>query len=387
MKKYSIILIIALVYFSACQEPQVTLPSVYNCNLTMEDDSDTHPHAAAYQNELDELTKYLPGVQLTVMTDDGKMWSGAAGMADIPNKVAMQPCHKTMVGSISKTFTGVMILQLQEEGLLTVNDKLSDWLDQELIAQIANANEVTLRNLLNHDTGIPDYLNAEFHFDAINKPFYKLTQTEKMELIQGKNAEFAVGEKYSYSNSNYVLLGLVIEKARNMPLWDVVRIHITEPLGLENTMMGTHDDPIPAGVARPYLAVRNYEYVDIMQNSVSDAATGDGGIISCTQDLVLFMNYLRSGSLISLESFDKMRALAIPSSDGDSYGLGIETIDTDYGTAYGHDGSTSSYLAFLTYFEEQNVTMAIAFNGASEKSEAYDKIRLLADNVQAITFE
>lgn len=382
------IVLFCLLTFGACQEPQVTLPSVYDCEMTFEDDTQAHPHAAAFQAELDKVTELLPGMQASIFSADG-IWSGASGMADIPNQVAMEPCHKLMVGSISKVFTGVMILQLQEEGILSVEDKLSDWLDQSLIGTIENANDVTLRQLLNHTTGIKEYLDADNHVDAVNIPFYQLTQTEKMELIQGKNARFAPGEKYEYSNSNYVLLGLVIEKARNMPLWDVVRIHITEPAGMSNTVMGTHDMPIPTGTARPYLSTGGYKYFDIMQNSVADAATGDGGIASNMQDLIIFMNALFSNTLMSQESFDQMQTLTVTFNDGNAqYGLGLETFETDnWGTIIGHGGSTSSYSSFFFHFPEYEGTLAFSTNCRYDKNEVNDAVNTMRNNILEIAFK
>jgi len=167
--------------------------------------------------------------------------------------------------------------------------------------KLANADEVSLKQMLNHTSGIPDYLAAKAFVDAINIDNLLLTQEEKLEYAYGKKATNKPGEEYSYSNSNYVLLGLVIEKLRKMDLWDAVDIYIAQPLNLTIAKMGTETNPIPEGTARPYIATRDEKFMDIMQNSVADAATGDGGIATNMQDLAIFIKALFTGQLTSAD--------------------------------------------------------------------------------------
>lgn len=373
--------------FAACEKPIILDSRIYDCELSIIDDTDTHPNTQRLQAELDKLTQSFPGIQAAIMTSDGLLWSGASGMADIPNGVEMKPCSKSMVGSISKIFTAVLIMQLEEEALLDIKDPLSNYLPASLIDEIPNANEVSIQNLLNHDSGIPDYLNAGFHIDAVNEANYILTQEEKMKLLHGTKSEFPVGERYSYSNSNYVLLGLVVESLRQMDLWTAVDTYIAKPIGLKNTLCGTEQQPLPIGTARPYLAVGS-NFIDIYQNSVSDAATGDGGIAASAQDLVIFLNALRDESLISKATYQKMQDLRIPiNDDEDYYGLGLEFFESDYGTAIGHGGSTSSYMAYAMYIEAQESTLAFCLNGISQNGDAGKKITEFWKALMKISFE
>ena len=386
MRPSYFIFCLAVLFLFACEKPIQLDTNIYDCNLSILDDTETHPNAVSLQDALDELTKTLPGVQATIMTKDDLLWSGASGMADIPNNVAMKSCTKTMMGSISKIFTAVLIMQLEEESLLDINDNISSYLPSDLINPIPNGTEVNIRNLLNHNSGIPDYLDVSFHIDAINQADFILTQEEKMERLHGSKAEFPVGEKYSYSNSNYVLLGLIVEAIREVHLWTAIETYISNPLGLKNTLCGTESEPIPEGTARPYLGVGS-NFIDIHQNSVSDAATGDGGIASCAQDLVLFFQALKNGVLVSDEQYQKMKNLTIPIEDDEHYGLGLEIFETDYGTAIGHSGSTSSYLAFLMYIEDQESILAFALNGFKQNGDAGQKINEFWKNLMRISYE
>jgi len=340
----------------------------------------------ALQTAVDKLTEHIVGAQVAVIKDD-KLWIGKTGMADIPNAVALENCHKTMVGSISKLYTTALIYQLQDEGLLSIDDLLSKHLDQNLISELANANEVTIKQMLNHTSGIPDYLNIKAFVDAINIDNLLLTQEEKLEYAHGKNATNKPGETYSYSNSNYVLLGLLIEKLRQMDLWDAVDVHIAQPLNLVNTKMGTEIHPLPEGTARPYIATRDGKFIDIYQNSVADAATGDGGIATNMQDLALFIQALFKGQLTSTNAVQQMLELTEVSENFDA-GNGIEIFTSDNGrVGYGHSGSTSAYNAFAIYFPVEQTTVVFGFNAISEQNTALNAMNQLADDLTSILFE
>ncbi|MEL6251826.1 MAG: serine hydrolase domain-containing protein [Bacteroidota bacterium] len=373
MKKY-LIIILSLLSLYACETDDVVAPATYSCRLTGTDNTDTHPNKADFDRALEEIASISIGVQVSIRDKNGLWYNNAIGKADIPNDVALEACTKTMVGSISKTFTGVLIMQLQEDGILSVDDMLSDWLDESVIGEIENADQVTLRHLLNHTSGIKDYLGIKQYINALNTSYLLETQEEKLRYIYGKKAELPVGEKYSYSNTNYVLLGLVIEKARNMTLWDAVDTYIVQRLGLENTQMGTHEKPIPEGTARPYRNISGRRFEDVMHLAVSDAATGDGGIASNMQDLNLFFIGLFNGQLMSEAAFKQMTDSELlivgegeedfPQWPDEAYGLGISLWNTPIGPAYGHTGSTSTYEAYSFYFPDTGISISIGYNAA-----------------------
>ena len=376
-----------LVFTIGCQEEQVSDPIIYACTPT-EMLNNNHPKADQFQMILDQTTEALPGIQFSVLQNDTLSFHGSSGMADIPNNVALMPCTKTMVGSISKIFTAVLIMQAVEEKIVDINDLMQDHLPLSLIEGITNYEEITVRQLLNHSSGIEDYLGANYHIQSLNVPNRKLTQEEKIHLIDGKDERFPPGEKYEYSNTNYVLLGLMIEEIRNQNLWDVVDQYIIEPLGLHNTVMGTHDQPLPEGTARPYLATGNLKYIDIYQYSVSDAATGDGGIASCTQDLITFIKALANGELVSSDTYERMMQERVDiEMDKEWYGLGLEIINSSDGLIIGHTGSTSSYNALLFYYPERETYISIACNGLGENGEALQAINDSWDDLINLALE
>lgn len=389
------IFILALIILcTSCEKAVLVAPSIYACDLAFTEDSAAHPKSSQFEAAMEKVEAYVPGVQIAVRSKDGQVWLGAQGLADIPNQVAYENCTKTMIGSSSKMYTATLIMQLQEDNILSIEDPISKWLDAAMIEKIENADQVNIRQLLNHTSGIRDYLSVEHHINALNTPNYKLSPAEKMAYIYGKPADNAPDAHYTYSNSNYVLLGLIIEKARAMPYHEAVVNYINAPLGLQNTVAGTTENPIPTGTARPYFAVRNGKYTDIMPFSVSDAATGDGAMATNMQEALLFIEGLFNHTLVSEETLTQMMEenVKMESPDlfgeGKSAGLGLEHIVHEkYGSVIGHSGSTTAYWAQLFHYPESQVTIAVAFNGDTNQDYEYEQLLQMILEVVDIAFE
>lgn len=391
----NIIVLFVVLFFCSCDKIELNDPAVYNCQLNFPDDSANHPQAAQFQAALDELTRFLPGVSVAIRTADGHNWTGASGMADIAQQIPLQPCNSLMVGSISKVFTATTLLKLAEDGLLSVDDSLSKWLPADLIDPIANADLVTLRQMLSHTSGIPDYNDTEFTLDAINDPVLLLTAEEKLEYTHDLPADFPPNTQYFYSNSNFVLLGLVIERVTNKSLPQAIQDIILDPLGLESAAAGDAENPIPSNVVRPYLNIRGDQFFDNSDLEQADAATGDGNVGINMQDLQRFIEALWNREIIDT-NLDLMVANLVekPSDEadfedwnGEFTGLGIDLFKSPYGDAYGHTGAIFAFTASMFHFPEENATLVMAFNGNSIKDELFDKKMALQDRLLELMFE
>lgn len=388
------ILIISLFAFIGCEKATIIPESSYDCSLSYPDNSDEHPKKEKFEAKLKEVLQIFPGMQVAVRSKDGNMWMGAQGMADIPNEIPFENCTKTMVGSISKIHTAVMIMQMHEEGLLSIEDPIKKWIDADLVKEIENGDVITIRQLLMHTSGIKDYLGTKHHINAVNIPNLKLSPKEKLAYIFGKSADFTPGAKYGYSNSNYVLLGLIIEKLREMPLHIAEQTYITALLGLFNTEVGTIENPIPSGTARPYLAYTDgEEFIDVMQFAVSDGATGDGGVATNMQESLLFIEGIFNHLLVSEETVDLMCNERVNEndkslfSDETWYGLGLEQYESKHGYAYGHTGSTSAYWSFLVHFPDSGVTLSVASNSTTKDDAKTKKALVMIRDLVDILFE
>lgn len=390
----NIFILALIILFTSCEKAALVAPSVYACDLAFTENSAVHPKSNQFEAAMEKVEAYVPGVQIAVRSKDGKVWLGAQGLADIPNKVPFEKCTKTMIGSVTKIYTATLIMQLQENNILSIEDPISKWLDAAMVEEIKNADKVNIRQLLNHTSGIRDYLDTEHHINALNTPNYKLSPTEKLAYIYGKSADHAPDAQYTYSNSNYVLLGLIIEKARAMPYHEAVATYINAPLGLQHTTAGTTENPIPTGTARPYYAVRNGKYTDIMPFSVSDAATGDGAIATNMQEALIFIEGLFNHTLVAQETMTQMLEEDVeregPALFGTSKSVGlglVKIVNEKYGSVIGHGGSTSAYWSQLFHYPESQVTIAVAFNGDTEQDYEYEQLLQMILEVVDIAFE
>ena len=342
---------------------------------------------ASLQALLDEYVTFSgePGVALSVRAGD-RLFSGAAGVADLKTGEALTPLHAFRVGSNSKPYMAVLVLQLAEEGKLDLDDPVTVALPQyEAWAGI------TLRQLLGMQSGIPDYLQQqELWLDGFSHPGKVYTPEELLAYVVGLPLAFQPGQGGDYSNSNYLAVGLVIEAVTGNALADEVRVRIVEPLGLAHTRLAT--DASTDGLAHGYLdAVVAASVLGVPPQMVAllpddfvvdgtlidstslfdpSVAWAAGGILSTPDDALVFLRALMQGRLLSpgslqaMMDFHPVTILGGPT----SYGLGLIESDTAYGKAYGHGGLTWGYTASVQYLPDRDAGIAQMNNTYPEQS-------------------
>lgn len=357
-----------LIFLSACSKTEEVLP-VANCELLS---LEQHPKAQQYESILQTfIARGVPGVSAAVISPEGT-WAGAAGMADLSHAIHLTPCHNLRVGSVTKLFAAVTILKLQDEGLLDIDDPINQYIPRSITDQIRNANEVSIRKLLNHTSGIRDHLGARSYLDIFNGTEVRESAEQRLAAIYGKDAWFAPGTDIEYSNSNYLLLALVLKYAAGAASgYEVVQSRIIEPLALTNTYRGTE---APAQMSRGY-----YDHYDngFMQdatetsnNAVGGADRLDGGIISSPYDLATFLRALFEGELLEPATLAEMQTFEALDLGEDlallkGYGLGLMQIETPQGSVIGHYGGVHAFTSVLFHFPEAEVTLALILNGSA----------------------
>jgi D-alanyl-D-alanine carboxypeptidase len=326
----------------------------------------------------------LPGVEATVIFADGSTWTGAAGMADVAAERPVEPSTPFAAASVTKTFTAALVLRYVDQGLLKLDDPLARWLPAW-----PNARKITIRMLLNHTSGIPDYFrNPKFDL-AMNKDKKRSwTSAEILEAYVPKGAVFPPGKGWSYSNTNYLLLGVVAAQVGGAPWEDLVRRELIEPLGLDATYVQAVEEPpappalayrIIDGFRGPTPQVRTDGSTVVPFTSVATAAGSAGAIASMTGDLARWARALYGGSTVlsaatrrEMLTFVKAYAYGTVT----SYGLGVSRVKFDGHTAYGHSGALVGTRAAIRYFPKEKVTVAVLFN--RETFVGDDVVRILA---------
>ncbi|KFF26721.1 hypothetical protein IQ37_11110 [Chryseobacterium piperi] len=333
-----------------------------------------NPNAQKYQRIVDKFMEAgAVGVNIAVISPAGT-WSGSGGLADREKNIKMTTDNRLRIGSMTKMFAATTVLKLQEEGLLNIKDKINKYLPHSITDRIANANDVTIEQCLNHRAGIrnylPDIASGVFDGSIAN---YSAEQT--LQLIYDKPADDPVGKGY-YSNSNYLLLSLIIKKVTGKESYQVVNEKVITPLGLKNTSASTQ---LPALLTRSYYSETTdgalTDVTDIDNNGIGGEGAIDGGMISTASDIVTFTESLLTNKLLSPASMQQLQTFV----DNDpnrlepdlkynkQYGLGLMKLDTNQGVALGHDGHVFGFGGKSYYFPQQKVTICILLNTWSPK--------------------
>jgi len=335
------------------------------------------------QAELDKaVAQGVPGVSAAIATRNGVIWTGAAGFADIKGKTPVTQDHLFGIGSITKVFVATVILQLAQEGRLDLNRTAADILGPDITQGIANADRATLAQLLNHTGGIPSWEDDPQWIRAGRgnklKPAHIWGKTETLDYVRGPEhaALNEPGAKFNYANTNYTLLGLVIEKVTGHTAEAEIRRRVIEPLRLKSTFLEGFENfdgsrltrryhyltpafANTAGVARGFIRVRP-DLFDASSSNLLVEWTA-GGIVSTPSDLAMFALALRDARIVSPASHKFMMEWT-PAWKGAEVGHGLFRMHDSARTIIGHDGGVLGYTASLFWAEAGDAVVAITSN-------------------------
>jgi D-alanyl-D-alanine carboxypeptidase len=384
LKSALLFVVAALLMPLSCRKADIGHTEV--CNFTP---GKAHPKAAQYQAVLDEYTaKGLPGISALIRDANG-VWTGASGKADLSKDVDMAPCTVSKAASLTKTFVATLALKLVEEGKFGLDDPLTKWLSSEVLDKVKNARSCTVRQLLNHTTGIADVIDDnKFYLAVLNEPDKKWSPEDLIPFVYGDEPKFEAGKGISYSNTNFLLLAMVINEATGQDHGRLLREKVLLPLRLDQTFYYWHDD-VPATTAQGYFDLYNNGTILNMTNYNTGSGNGYGGLYSNVFDLQTFIEALvRSKTVLSPQSMDQMLTFTAPEGESNrANGLGIfkdflERAPDQF--AYGHRGRDLGYTADMYWFPNQDYTIAYLVNyGTDAKSELrqsfYDFRKALVD--------
>ncbi len=342
---------------------------------TAQDDPQAFPPdiVAEIQAEMDDLTAsgVPPGMVVWIDAPEYR-FAGASGFADLADDTPMSPEGAFRIGSITKMFTATVIVQLAEDGVLTLDDPLAQWLP-DVTEQLPYGDQITLRHLLTHTSGVFNIVEHEAYWADLFTEATVDEDTGVMTLdcvqrdpndtlaryVYGQDANFEPGEGWWYSNTNYALLGMVIEKATGMPLAEAYRAHIYEPLGMTSTFLDCYEDPL-IDVVHGYTGAGDAT-TDLteLHESIGWSA---GGLVSTAPDLIAFARGLFGGTLF--DDPESLVAMTTPA-PGSSYGLGI-TVGADY---MGHAGYIAGFRTLLNYAPASDTVVVLLYNNDAADPE------------------
>lgn len=328
----------------------------------------------ALQRRIDKLrAQYaIPGVSATLILADGTTWTGVSGLANVKGKELVQPDTAFAIASVSKTYTAALILALADEGALDLDARVST-----LLPEVRIAGKATVRQLLDHTSGLPDYfLHGKIDKALFRDPGRSWSMRDTFGYV-GKPI-FPAGRDWYYSNTNYYLLGLIAEAVDGRPIAAQLRDRFLDPLGLDRTYTQVSEEargPLAHGyrvtgtAAKPTFRDWSDGTGVVPFTSVVTAAGAAGSVAATSSDVARWARALYRGEVLAPATIAEMVADSkrtarfrpkVP------YGLGVQVTKLDGRRALGHSGRFAGFRAVVRYLPTEGITIAVLTNEARQ---------------------
>jgi D-alanyl-D-alanine carboxypeptidase len=346
------------------------------------------------QAKLDELHRggKFPGATIGVALADGKSFGLATGYSDREAKTQMKPSDLMLQGSVGKTYAAALAMQLVKEGKINLDERIEKYLGRESwFARLPNAKEITVRMLMNHTSGLVRYeFKDEFTKDLTANVDKVWKPEELIAYIFDTKAPFEAGKGWDYSDTNYIVLGMIIEKVTGKRYYELVKKRILQPLKLGNTVPS--DSRWIHGLAQGYAGEGNpFGGTDAMIVGGKFAInpqfewTG-GGYASTTEDLARWAKAMYEGRAFDAGLLSEMlTGTSAPMLGKEAkYGLGVIIRPTTFGVSYGHSGFFPGYITEMIYLPDHKIALAIQVNSSVPRVVGKPLFRFLIESAEII---
>ncbi|MEJ7813224.1 MAG: serine hydrolase domain-containing protein [Gemmatimonadaceae bacterium] len=337
----------------------------------------------------------FPGATVGVTLPTGESFGLAVGMSDTALKRPMTPADRMLQGSVGKTYVAAVALQLVGEGKLALDDKVSTYLGREAwYARVPNAPNITVRMLMTHTSGVMRYeFKEEFTRDLTRQPDKVWRPDELIAYVLDVAPPFAAGQGWDYSDTNYILLGMIIERLTGSTLYREIDRRLLRPLGLRNTIP-SNSRTIP-GLAQGYAGANNpFGGTDAMIVDGKFAINpqfewAGGGFASTAEDLARWAKALYEGKAYPPAlAGQALAGVSAPALGGSAkYGLGVIIRPTPLGVTYGHSGFFPGYITEVRYWPTSKLALALQVNSSVGRALGQSPGTVLLDLARIITGE
>lgn len=299
-------------------------------------------------NYFDELEKNNTFMGSVAVSKKGELiYSKSIGYADLENKIKATEKTKYRIGSITKSFTTVLILKAVEKEMIALNQTINKW-----FPTITKSNKITIKHLLTHRSGIHNFTN---NADYLQWNTQSKTEKEMIEIIKKGGSDFNPNSRAMYSNSNFVLLTFILEKTFRDSYANLVEKYIAKPVGLTSTY-------VFGKINTSNNESKSYNYLGSWEEGSETDHTvplGAGAITSSPTDLTKFADALFNGKLLTTESLKIMKTIQ------DGYGSGLFQIPFYNAIGYGHTGGIDGFSSVFAHFSEGTISYALTSNGSN----------------------
>jgi D-alanyl-D-alanine carboxypeptidase len=327
------------------------------------------------QAALDEATKAqkIPGATAAV-DSAGCSWRGASGVSDLPAKTVTRPGDLFHIGSITKTFTATLLLKLRAEGKVSLDSPVSTY-----VAGVPRGDVMTVRQLLNHSSGLFDYTECDAFWNAVKaNPAQVWKPADLVALAATQTPNFEPGQGWHYSNSDYIVAGMIVEEASGEPAAAALRARILDPAQLTHTYLDGYEAKTP-GLIHGY-ETDGKDYLDVTWSEDPSWAWTAGGLVSSTADLSRFYEKLLDGEVLAPAELQEMTTMvdttwpSIP-----QYGLGLAKRKFGERRAVGHEGGVWGFVSASYHFSDPAATVSVLIN-----LESGDAAHIVGDLVKVL---
>jgi D-alanyl-D-alanine carboxypeptidase len=322
---------------------------------------------------------------------DGTVLAVTAGEADTVRHTPMTPEGRMLQGSVGKTYFAALAMQLVGEGRLDLEAPVSGYLGHlSWFGRVPNAADITARHLMTHTSGVMRYEFKEaFTVDLTNQPDKHWQPSELLAYVLDEEASFPAGEGWEYSDTNFILLGMIMEEITGEACYDLIRERILGPLGLDDTVP-SDSRTIPglimgyAGPANPFGGTDEVLTDDGRFVINPQFEWAGGGFASTPSDLARWARALYTGEAFDADLLPLMLD-GVPArlGPGSRYGLGVILLDTPAGPSQGHSGFFPGYLTEMAYFPELDVAVALQVNTSVGRALGRSPAGVLVELAQA----
>lgn len=285
---------------------------------------------------------------VSIFKDGEEIYQKSIGFSNIEAKTQADPFTKYRIGSITKTFTATVIMQLLDEKKLSLNTRLNTY-----FPKIKNAEKIIIENLLYHRSGLHNVTSEEGFMNWISKP---RSRKEMLEKFIKNGVDFEPNTKTSYSNTNYILLSYIAEDIDKKSFSEILTNRITEPLNLTRTLIGKEIDTKQNEALSYYQEDSEWKPVTLQTDLTGPM--GAGAMVSTSRELNVFYHNLFSGNLTTQESLKNMKLVK------ENMGIGMSQLVFKGLEVYGHDGGIDGFRSMAAYVPSKNVSIALTFNTA-----------------------
>ena len=341
-----------------------------------EEESQT-PSLEEMQSALDQaVAAGIPGIALEIQSPEGSEFL-TAGSASLEDGRSLVPDDRFRIASVTKAFTAAVVMELVEEGTLSLDDTVEDWAP----GLLAEGDSITVRQLLGHTSGLPDYTKDDGFIEAFVAG-EDLTPRQIVSFVSSEPLAFEPGTEYEYSDTDNIVLGLIIESATGSSYEEELRTRVLEPLDLQDTVL-------PEGTAMPDPHARGYQYEpgskgggepeDVTTALDPSAAWASGALVSSPSNLSRFFGGLLGGQLIGEDELEQMKEAvegegSPPGPGTKRAGLGIFSYELPCGSVWGHTGMFPGYQTFGAATQDGGGALAMMVTATEVSDQANEAL-------------